>query len=141
IDHRPFYHVNENVRLYFPTIKASKSGRRGVWYWVKILQYLRSNITMIDPVTVFSIPQGYSNLTIFALLGTNIPVFISDRNSPVKPLSFKSKLLRKIFYRFAAGIIAQTNFAKQHLIAQKIGNNNITVISNPLKKLNFYSSL
>src|SRR5690554_5572413 len=138
VDHKPFYKVNENIKLYFPLINKDISCPRGFFYWLKVLRYLRKTITSIKPDTVFSIPQGYSNLTVFSLLGTNIPVYISERSSPNKPNPFLFKVLRKLFYPLAAGIIAQTDYAKQSLLKSGVKNKNIQVIPNPLKTINVY---
>lgn len=136
VNHIPFYKINDNISLYQP--KAVIGAKRNLIYWVKILFFLRSTILKINPDTVLSIPQGYSNLTIFALLYSNIPVYVSERNSPNKPVSFKSRVLRKIFYPLATGIIAQTQFAKDKLKKSGIKNDNIIVIPNPLKKMTYY---
>lgn len=138
IDHKPFYKVDESIKLYYPKLNNDASDSRGVLYWVRVIWYIRKTIKAINPDTVFSIPQGYSNLTVFSLLGTEIPVYISDRNSPNKPVPFKSRVLRKIFYPLANGIIAQTEFAKENLIKSGINNKNIEVIPNPLKVITSY---
>lgn len=138
IDHKPFYKVDENIKLYYPKINKEVSDSRGILYWLKVIRYIRKTIKTIKPDTVFAIPQGYSNLTVLSLLGTSIPVYISDRNSPNKPVPFKSRVLRKIFYPLANGIIAQTEFAKENLIRSGINNKNIEVIPNPLKIINYY---
>src|SRR5690554_4031092 len=138
VDHKPFYIVNRDIKLYFPKLNDDISDSRGLLYWLKIIKYLRKTIIKINPSSVFSIPQGYSNLTILALLGTSFPIYISDRNSPNKPVSLKLRLVRKLFYPLATGIVAQTEYAKQNLLNSGIKNKNIVVIPNPLKKIHNY---
>lgn len=136
IHHNPFYKLNDDIKLYLPDF--GRNQKRGLMYWIKIIFYLRRTILKIHPDTVLSIPQGYSNLTIFALFNSKIPVYVSERNSPNKPVPLRNIILRKMFYPFAAGIIAQTQFAKDKLKASGIKNGNIAVIPNPLKRMNYY---
>lgn len=136
IHHNPFYKLNDDIKLYLPDF--GRNQKRGLMYWIKIIFYLRKTILKINPDTVLSIPQGYSNLTIFSLLGSNIPVYVSERNSPNMPVKLRDKLLRKLFYPYATGIIAQTETAQIKLKENGVTNNKIIVIPNPLKKMNYY---
>jgi glycosyltransferase involved in cell wall biosynthesis len=65
-------------------------------------------------------------------LGTPYRKYVSDRNSPFNSLGFVHNILRKILYKKASGIIAQTNTAKEVLF-KSTANKNIRVIPNPLR--------
>jgi len=67
----------------------------------------------MKPDTVLSMPRVYNNLSIISLLGTNIPIFVSDRKNPLHNIGACNTLLRQLSYPFASGIIAQTAFAKK----------------------------
>jgi len=139
IRHTPFFAIDDRIHQHFPTGNyEAKSRLCKMLYWVNKVFFLRKRIANIKPDLVFSIPQGYSNLTILALMGTGIPVFISDRNSPAKPVTLLKRIARKFLYPYARGIVSQTNYAKNNLIANGIRNSNIVVIPNPLKKLTTY---
>lgn len=140
VKHQPAYTVNKNIQLIFPTFEYGEPGEFRPWYWLRIIQYLRKNIKKINPDTVFSIPQDYSNITILSLLGTKYPVFISDRNSPNLPVPFFKRQFRRFCYPRASGIIAQTEYAKKRMIENRYRNKNIKVIPNPLKKINNHVS-
>jgi GalNAc-alpha-(1->4)-GalNAc-alpha-(1->3)-diNAcBac-PP-undecaprenol alpha-1,4-N-acetyl-D-galactosaminyltransferase len=68
---------------------------------------------------------------LLALKGTEYPVYVSDRMSPLARLPLISEFLRKKLYRNAAGVIAQSNFAK-NILKEKTKSKNIHVIHNPL---------
>lgn len=141
IDHCPFFEVTDNVKLHFPRLRHDMAQTRNGLYWIKILRYIRKTVKAIRPDSVFSIPQGYSLLSIIALLNTKIPVYISDRNSPNKKLNMLRRTLRKFLYPLADGIIAQTEFAKTSLLMSGVRNKNIIVIPNPLKKIRVHPKI
>ena len=64
----------------------------------------------------------------------NMNVFVSDRSNPRKKLPTVTSMLRKLTYRFATGIVAQTSLAKE-IIEEETANKNVEVISNPLRDL------
>ncbi len=138
VRHKPFYKIEEGIKYYFPKGIYKKDTSFRPFYWIGILGYLRKQIKKINPDVVFSIPQDYSNLSIIALIGTGIPVYISDRNSPNLKISFVMNIFRKICYPFAKGIIAQTSYAKQVMLERGIKNKNIIVIPNPIKNISNY---
>lgn len=81
----------------------------------KIKRYLcvRRLVTQFRPDLVLSLPEEIGIYTLVALLGTGIPVYVSERNNPwVMPDVKITRLLRKIMYPFAEGIIFQTEMAK-----------------------------
>lgn len=139
IRHTPFYDIPSEINTHFPDFEYSKErGIKKAIYWFRIIGYLRKAIKVIKPDTVFSIPQGYSNLTILSTLGMNIPIFISDRNSPAKEVSAFKNWVRRKLYPLAAGVICQTEYARQSLEKAGVKNNNFIVIPNPIKKLENY---
>lgn len=135
IRHQPFYDINKGIKLYFPDFKYGKSSVSKIIFRLRTIFFQRKIIRQISPDVVFSIPQGYNNLTILALLGSEIPVYVSVRNSPVKKISLLRRILRKVIYPFAAGIVAQTKVAQEIL---KSYNKNIKVIPNSVKSIKAY---
>ena len=68
--------------------------------------------------------------TITAMMGTGIPVVVSERNDPRAENNKKRVLLRAITYPFARGFAFQTNGAKQYFSAAI--QNRSEVIPNPV---------
>lgn len=114
--HRPAEKFNDKLRL-FSTLKR--------------LLYLRRTIRGIDPDSVLSFGEYWNSFVLLAIYGLKYPVYISDRCSPKKKFSFYHRLLRKLLYPKATGIIAQTKTAKLSL-SNQIAHKNIKVISNPV---------
>jgi len=92
---------------------------------------LRSKIMKIRPGVVLSLPEDVGIYVLLAMIGTGIPVFVSERNNPwVMPDVRITRLLRKMMYPFASGIIFQTEMAKS-FFSKRIQNKG-TIIGNPV---------
>jgi glycosyltransferase involved in cell wall biosynthesis len=89
----------------------------------------------LQPDFVLSIGYQFNVLTIMATWLTGIPVFVSDRSNPQVRLPLVTHIGRKLLYRCAKGIIAQTEFAKE-AIERDSRSRNVVVIRNPLKEIN-----
>lgn len=77
-----------------------------------IYREVRSIVKKSNPDIVLSMPEDIGIYLIAALLGTGIPIIVSERNNPwVMPEMKVTRLLRKVFYPFANGFIFQTEMA------------------------------
>ncbi|MDP3930488.1 MAG: glycosyltransferase, partial [Bacteroidota bacterium] len=80
---------------------------------------------------ILSFSEWTNPFVAFSLFGLKLPLFLSDRMSPLAKLPFISEFLRGIYYKKATGIIAQSNFAKE-VLKKKTNATNISVIYNPV---------
>ena len=99
----------------------------------RILRYktIRIVVQKNKPDVVLTMPEDTGIYAILALIGTGIPVYVSERNNPwVMPDVKITRLLRKVAYPFAQGIIFQTQMAKSFFpqYIQKKG----VVLQNPV---------
>lgn len=126
-----FYVVSDNVyihRLGF----TNKGMLQKPFSELKVLINLRRLFKEYRPDAILSFMDKYNILTILSSRFLDLRVFISDRSNPKLKLSLFLYFLKKIFYRRATGIIAQTSLAKE--VIQDISNSkNVKVIPNPLK--------
>jgi len=92
---------------------------------------LRKRILQVKPDVVLSMPEDIGIYVILALIGSKIPVYVSERNNPwVMPDVRVTRLLRSVAYPFAKGIIFQTEMAKS-FFPQNIQRKGI-VLQNPV---------
>lgn len=99
----------------------------------KCIQYgqVRKHIQKFGADVVLSMPEDIGIYVILAMLGTGIPVVVSERNNPwVMPNKKITRLLRKMAYPFAKGLIFQTKQAASFfpMSQQKKG----IILPNPL---------
>ena len=73
---------------------------------------LRRLVRRERPDVVLAMPEKVNVWTILFLLGTGVPVVVSERNDPLRhPESRVKRLLRRVLYPLAAGFIFQTRMA------------------------------
>ena len=122
-----FYSVDDKVDV-FEVGRLSKNPLINKW---KIYRKVRKIVKKEAPDIVLSMPEEIGIYVIGALLGTKIPVVVSERNNPwVMPDKKVTRALRKLLYPRAAGLIFQTKQAASFFSdkLQKKG----TVLPNPL---------
>ena len=100
----------------------------------KLVRYkqLRKMLKELKPDVVLSMPEEVGIYVTLAMLGTKIPVVVSERNNPwVMPDKKISRIARRLAYPFVRGLIFQTKKAASFFPAsqQKKG----IVLPNPLE--------
>lgn len=99
----------------------------------KLVRYsiLRKIIEKESPDRVLSLPEDIAVYVLLALFGTNNKVYVSERNNPwVMPDVKITRIIRRLMYPFAAGVIFQTEMAKSYF-PKRIQKRGV-VISNPI---------
>lgn len=99
----------------------------------RILRYkeIRAHVQENKPDVVLTMPEDTGIYAILALIGTGIPVYVSERNNPwVMPDVKITRFLRKLAYPLAYGIIFQTEMAKS-FFPRYIQNKGV-VLQNPV---------
>lgn len=128
-----FYTIPKDIPVYTPSFVFDNRYR--LYYTIRTLFYLRRQLKSINPDTILSFGEIWNNFVLIATAGSNYPVFVSDRCQPNKSLGKLHNFLRKKLYPHAAGIIAQTEKAKE-VFEQMYSNKAICVISNPIRSIN-----
>ena len=99
----------------------------------KFIRYkkLRSIIKQSKTDIVLAMPEDIGIYVIAAMIGTGIPVVVSERNNPwVMPYNRISRVLRRILYPITDGLIFQTEGAAK-FFSQRIRRKSI-ILPNPL---------
>lgn len=132
-DRNIFYKIPDTVILFKPHFKFNDDFR--FWMIIKTIFFLRTTTKRIKPDVILSFGELWNSLVLLSLMGLSIPIFISDRCRPDKSFGFFHDKLRKFLYPKSAGIIAQTQIAKE-MYASLFNYNNIAVIGNPVRHIN-----
>lgn len=115
-DLKDFYRLDTRVRrVWLDLPKSGSSPQRGLFANIARARKLRRLIVEARPDAVLSFIHTSNVLTILASLGTRSRVVVSERMQPaVDPtLSTAWKVLRKMFYRKADAVVAQSREAAQ----------------------------
>jgi GalNAc-alpha-(1->4)-GalNAc-alpha-(1->3)-diNAcBac-PP-undecaprenol alpha-1,4-N-acetyl-D-galactosaminyltransferase len=127
-----FFLLDQRIGFEEPAFNR-KSLNRSL-YVIKMLLFLRKNIKKIKPDVILAFSEWTNPYVVIANLRLGVPLYLSDRMSPLAKLPFLSSLLKKYFYKKATGIIAQTEFAKQIIYKNTVASN-IKVIYNPVASI------
>jgi len=124
-----YYDLSDFIKLHKPPFNFNDSFRH--YSTIKSLLFVRRTVKKIAPETVLSFGEVWNNFVLMALWGMKIPIYVSDRSRPGKDLGRMHNYLKKVLYKKASGIIAQTEKAKE-TIEKTIQHQNIAVIPNPV---------
>jgi glycosyltransferase involved in cell wall biosynthesis len=127
-----FYSIPEEIIIHKPEFEFNNNLR--IFSAIRTLLYLRKQIKQISPYSILSFGEYWNNFVLLALFGLKYSVYISDRCQPNKSLGILHDNLRKWLYHKAAGIVAQTQQAKE-IYNSLYHNGNIVVIGNPVRKI------
>lgn len=131
LDNSPIkYDLDENIKI----IQPSKDRPKSIWpkffYFIYIVNYLRKSIKKINPSLILNTAFP---VFILAIINRSLPIYVSIRCDP-KNISLIEgfeipNFVRKIFYKKANGIIAQTIYAKD-TISKQLNHKNVITIPN-----------
>ena len=107
-----FYTLPDSVGVHEPGFSRSSSFLNKILYYPRLIWFLRSKIKKICPDRVLVFGDWFSPITLLALLGTDYPVYISDRTIPDYKFKFPIPQLKRWLYPRSSGFIAQTNRAR-----------------------------
>lgn len=133
-----FYAIPGSVIIYKPQSSFKNSAR--LYSTLKRLFFLRKTIKKIGPNTILSFGEYWNSFVLLALLWLPYPVYVSDRCQPDKKLGKPHDFIRRWLYPKAAGIIVQTEKAR-NIYKKAISHPNIHVIGNPLRNIIFNQSV
>ena len=98
---------------------------------IKRYKEVKKIVKAEKPDLVLSMPEDTGIYVLWGLLGVKVPVYVSERNNPwVMPDVKITRILRKLMYPFAKGIIFQTEMAKS-FFSKRIKKKGV-VLSNPV---------
>lgn len=122
----PFFPLEPHVTFKEPAFPYQ--GNRHI-YTLRMMAWLRLQVSRVKPGVVVAFGESTNPYVLLALKGIGVPVFISDRMHPKARLPKLTFWLKKELYPKAAGVIAQTQFAKS-VMSSYLKGANIKVIPN-----------
>jgi GalNAc-alpha-(1->4)-GalNAc-alpha-(1->3)-diNAcBac-PP-undecaprenol alpha-1,4-N-acetyl-D-galactosaminyltransferase len=134
---KQFYYLDERITLdNHPPKRKTMLGKLSKFIFYFFLPvYLRKKILKSHPDIVISYGDIINPLAIISLWFTNIPIIISDRTSPNYKFNIITRILKRITYPSALGMIAQTEFARKHKLHYFRDPSKVRVIPNAVKQI------
>lgn len=125
-----FYKLDPRIAFVEPKPSNKKFSR-----YINLISFLRNEVKKFNPDTVMVFGDYFSSIVLIALIGTGFKVFIADQMSPTKKFPLVISLLKKIFYPFATGIIAQTELSAEYHKKRYGKKIDVRVIANPMHRI------
>lgn len=122
-----FYDISPRI-----SVRVLRSKHDNV-YINKLSKYyeIRKSVISSKPDVVLSMPEEIGIYVLGTLIGISVPVIVSERNNPwVMPYKKVTRILRKLLYNKASGVIFQTQQA-QSFFSESIRKKS-AVINNPV---------
>ncbi|OQX81545.1 MAG: hypothetical protein B6D61_00535 [Bacteroidetes bacterium 4484_249] len=135
-DTEVFYELHREIQLIWPGINRKKLHR--FVYATALLPYIRKEIKKTRPDVILSFGEWFNAYVILATRFLGVRLFITNRMGPMLKLGFPLDNANRILYKYANGVIAQTQTAKE-IIYKKTNNKNIKVIPNAVSPINVSS--
>lgn len=124
-----FYHVSPKIEVHRPEFEYKRLPR--ILAIIRVFLFVRNKLKDIRPYSLLSFGGRYNAFVIFATFRLGIKTYVSDRSRPGIRYGVVQGLLNPLIYRWASGIIAQTNAAREHVIRQT-GHSSVFVVANPI---------
>ena len=122
-----YYDLPESVEQIYLTFDSTLPAKK----IPKAYRKLRKIVKQEQPDVVLALPEKVNIWTVLFLLGTGVPVVVSERNDPHRhPESRIKRALRRIVYPYASGFIFQTKDAAKYF-SHAIRRRGV-VLDNPL---------
>lgn len=128
-----FFDINPAINIIWPKVDRTRTHR--LVYALKLISYIRSEVKNVQPTVIISFGEWFNSYVIFSTRLLKVRVFVSNRMGPNLKLGFLLDNANKLFYKYATGIIAQTNQAK-NVIKIRTGATKIHVIPNAVQPIN-----
>lgn len=127
-----FYPVNSKVKvIYLSLYRPSSNVFSSLWNNVRRLRVMRNSFLAELPDVVVSFIDTANVLTIVSLLGTGVPVVVSERIHPgYVNIGWAWNRLREFFYRNADVVVVQTSEIAQFFDGWPLRS--VQVIPNPV---------
>lgn len=132
-----FFSLEDGINVFEPEIDRRAYNR--LVYAAKTIPHIRNAVKLLHPDCVLSLGEWFNPYVILSTRGLHVPIYVSDRMSPLINLGIFWELVKRYTYKYANGIIAQTSLAKK-IIYKKTCNPNIKVIFNPLSAVDYDGS-
>ena len=135
---KQFFELESNIEVIWP--KADRNRYNRLVYALITIPFLRRAIKRLNPQVLLSYGEWFNPFVILSTRFIGIPIYVFDLMGPAIKLDILVETSRKIFYRFANGIIVQTNSASR-IITEKTGAKNIAIIPNAVNNIDAKSSV
>lgn len=130
-----FYELDPQVKFVEPSfIHTSKTSTKFFSYY-KTIFFLRKQIKRIKPDTIMVFGDIVNPIALIANNGLGYPIYIADQISPRQNLGRFKNFMKRVTYKKATGIIAQSKMAADYKYEVFGKDINVRIIPNTIRDI------
>jgi GalNAc-alpha-(1->4)-GalNAc-alpha-(1->3)-diNAcBac-PP-undecaprenol alpha-1,4-N-acetyl-D-galactosaminyltransferase len=119
---------DDRAKIFVPKMKRGNNKISQILYRLRLPLYIRKIANKTKPDIVLSMADTFNGLVVLSCMGLKLKVFIGDVTKPDLNFALSTKIMKRLFYPYASGFIAQTKSAA-NFYQEKFGSRfNIEVI-------------
>jgi len=134
-----FFELNNSIDVVAPTFKRKGNIFKLIFYRIRLVFFLRSQIINFQPDIVFSLSDTFNSIALLANIGTGKKIVIGDVTKPDRQFKLSTRLAKKYLYPISSGFVAQTNAAAEYYRNKFKNRLNITVINGAVKEVELHA--
>lgn len=130
-----FYELDPKVQFIEPSFVHTGKASTKLLSYYKAIKFLRTQIKRIKPDTIMVFGDIINPIALLANKGLGYPIYIADQISPKQNLGRFKNFMKRITYKSATGIIAQSKMAADYKY-EVFGNDiNVRIIPNTMRDI------
>lgn len=119
---------DQRGEVFIPKMKRGNNTLSHLLYRVRLPFFIRRIAKNEKPDIVLCMADTFNGMVVLSCLGLDVKVFIGDVTKPDLKFALTTRILKKLFYRYSNGFIAQTKSAAKYYRKSYDGKLNISVI-------------
>ena len=130
-----FYELNPKIKFIEPPFLHTTASGKKLGSYYKTISFIRTQLKIIKPDTIMVFGDIINPIAILANKGLGYPIYIADQISPKQNLGRFKNFMKRITYKSATGIIAQSKMAadyKNQVFGKDI---NLRIIPNTMRDI------
>lgn len=133
-----FYDLDKRACIHTPKWQFDK--RHRTRDTIRTMLFLRKTLKDFHADAILSFGAFWNSLVLLSCYGLRLPIFISDRGTPMYPTKGTMYRLKQLLYPTAKGIVVQTSTAEQ-LCRRRYRQTNFKVIGNPIRDISISDNI
>ena len=130
-----FYELDPQVKFIEPSFVHTSKASTKLFSYYKTISFLRKQIKRIKPDTIMVFGDIINPIALIANNGLGYPIYIADQISPEQNLGRFKNFMKRITYKKAPGIIAQSKMAADYKYEVFGKDINVRIIPNTIRDI------
>lgn len=132
---------DQRAEVFVPKMKRGNNILSQLFYRIRLPFFIRKVVKSSKPDVILSMADTFNGLVVLSCMGIKVKVFIGDVTKPDLNFALSTRIMKKLFYPYSNGFIAQTNSASDYYKNKFRGKLNIAVIGPILNEIELRNNI